>query len=404
MAKVTPAHIRYTPTNPDGSEGQEQVIDFHTVISEDHQASAQVTKYPVQTGFHISTNSIRNNRIVSIQGAISNTAMDFIPTTTQKTVARDYGEDSQRVVFQALEALVNSGTKVKVVTNLGVYEPVVFTKFQTKQKEGMVDSMHFTITGEEIIEYDEENYSAPVPLTFSTKSGVEREKIVRELEEYSMYVGPCDELSQANVRIGEDFVITGKDKAGNNVKTTYKFTGYDPVSGEANYKILVDEEAAKVEKEVEEEATNSPCAEDEITLDTIWAGIKEAGSCFASEAFDIFGDFTESLVDTALGKLNKEANDFYYGLTAFSGDKTGLGSSLAKAGVGCVVRTATGSERTGAYTPGESLPDTEDVMSKTPFREDKVETMTITQIQCACEAEGEEEEEGLFDSFSGLFS
>ena len=212
MAKVTPAHIRYTPTNPDGSEGQEQVIDFHTVISEDHQASAQVTKYPVQTGFHISTNSIRNNRIVSIQGAISNTAMDFIPTTTQKTVARDYGEDSQRVVFQALEALVNSGTKVKVVTNLGVYEPVVFTKFQTKQKEGMVDSMHFTITGEEIIEYDEENYSAPIPLTFSTKSGVEREKIVRELEEYSMFVGSCDEPSQANERNGEDFVITGKDK------------------------------------------------------------------------------------------------------------------------------------------------------------------------------------------------
>ena len=72
MAKTTPAHIIYTKKGTDN----EVVIDFHAVVSEDHEASAKITKYPVQTGLHISNHSIRNNRVVSLTGVISNMIMN----------------------------------------------------------------------------------------------------------------------------------------------------------------------------------------------------------------------------------------------------------------------------------------------------------------------------------------
>ena len=111
----TPASITYL------LDDVEQEIFFHAVETEDHQVDATVTKYPVQTGYHISNHSIRHNRIVSLVGHITNVQM------LGAAGYHDYGSDASSLVAEALTALVQSGVECTVTTNLGIYENVVFT-------------------------------------------------------------------------------------------------------------------------------------------------------------------------------------------------------------------------------------------------------------------------------------
>lgn len=393
MAKATPAHIIYTP---DG--GDEQVINFHAVIGEDHQASAQVTKYPVQTGYQISNHSIRQNRLVTLEGIFSNTILNnggFVYEAgvngTQFNDEREqipnddqYGADTNKAVFQVLEALVNSGQEVKVVTNLGVYEPVVFTRFKTKQEAGMVDSMRFTLIGEEIIKVNEDGSTAPAELTFKVIEGAEREAVVSELDELGYTVGSCDEISTTSYRVGDDFVITGVDSAGQPVETTYVYAGLDPATGEPIYEVHVSESAVAVESGNATEAKNDPCAEESFE-DSLLGGISQVAHCLVGEVTDILVDELEDVIDTAMGDLTQSLYGAFYDMTQGSE----LGSSLLKAGIGCVVRTATGGgDPDIPYQPGESLPTTDDIMTGASnglgLTEPEPEIVTLTQIQCAC--------------------
>lgn len=395
MAKVTPAHIIYAP------EGREkQVIDFHAVTVEDHQASAQITKYPVQTGYHVSNHSIRQNRVVTIEAVISNLRLANLITTsgevtgldggivegtgiiTQSSGDTEYGADSQREVFAALEALVNSGTECQVVTNLDIYEPVVFTKFKTKQVQGMVDSMKFTITGEEIIKIDAQNTAAPTPLTFEVVVGPEREVQVNEMKALGYQVGLCDEVSVATHRVGEDFVIDGVDTAGQAVKTTYIYIGRDPVSGDPMYEIHVSESAVQVSSNEAVDPKNNPCQK---VGDGLLGGISQVADCLVEEGTDILVEALEDEIDTAMGKLKQSLYGVFYDITKGSD----IGSSMLKAGVGCVVRTITGGGNEDVpYRPGESLPTTDDIITGASdglgITEPDPELITLTQIQCAC--------------------
>ncbi len=65
-------------------DGDMSPLRFHSVITESHQATAEVTKFPVQTGAEVSNHVIRKNRNVSIEGVVSRT-----------TMAKDYGNSMQ---------------------------------------------------------------------------------------------------------------------------------------------------------------------------------------------------------------------------------------------------------------------------------------------------------------------
>ena len=86
-----------------------------------------------------------------------------------------------------------------------------------------------------------------------------------------------------------------------------------------------------------------------------------------------------------MGDLTQSLYGVFYDMT--QGSK--LGSSLLKAGIGCVVRTATGGgDPDIPYQPGESLPTTDDIMTGASnglgLTEPEPEIVTLTQIQCAC--------------------
>ena len=352
MAKLTPAAITYI-----ASGGKEQTIDFHAVVSEEHSASATITKYPVQTGVHISTNSIRHNREISIQGVISNYRMENGKTVNQDKKSTDYGADSTAAIFDVMEALVNSGAECKVVTNLGIYEPVVFKKFGTKQKEGLVDSMLFTISGEEVVKITERNYTAPIPLAFAEVIGPARDVLVDKLAASDYYVDQYAKLSKATANVGENFVVSTVDKLGVAVETAFIKVGVDPNTEEHLYEIHPSLNALRsVADKASVAITGEP-----IDVGTLVSGLSNIGKCLISEATDVASDYIEDTVETAIGDLKESVRGYVYDTVSMGNS---YGQALASAGIGCVVRGVVGDFDESAYIPGESLPTTDNIIDK----------------------------------------
>ena len=150
-------------------------LAFHANISETHTAVSEITKYPTQAGFEISNHAIRKNRVIEIEAIITNTLINAVGSRQL-----NYGLDNSLIVFEALESLVNSGTVCQVSTNLGLYWPVVFTKFRTKQELGMVDSMKFILVGEEVIVQDTVNKTSPKQLNFTRITGSQCDKLASD--------------------------------------------------------------------------------------------------------------------------------------------------------------------------------------------------------------------------------
>ena len=352
MAKLTPAAITYI-----ASGGKEQTIDFHAVVSEEHSASATITKYPVQTGVHISTNSIRHNREISIQGVISNYRMENGKTVNQNKKPTDYGADSAAAIFDVMAALVNSGAECKVVTNLGIYNPVVFKKFNTKQKAGLVDSMLFTISGEEVVKITERNYTAPIPLAFTEIIGPAREVLVDSLAASDYYVDQYAKLSKATASVGDNFVISTVDKLGVAVETSFISVGVDPNTEEHLYEIHPSFSALRsVADNTSVVLTGKP-----LDVNSLVSGLSNVGKCLISEATDVASEYVEDTVETAIGELKESIRGYVYDTVSMGNS---YGQALASAGIGCVVRGVTGDFNESAYIPGESLPTTDDIINK----------------------------------------
>jgi hypothetical protein len=395
MAIVTPAHIKYTP---EGDGAKEQILNFDAVIAEDHAAKAKVTKYPVQSGYHVSNHSIRENRIVSLTGLITNVKL-FIsneqPTNedgsenTNYGSNTNYGTDPSRQVKEILESLIHSGFECEVVTNLAVYTPVVFTSFKTQQKAGMVDSMQFTLVGEEIIKV-EADFTAPKPVVFTEVTGTAREVLVEELAAVEIYAGPCDKLSNGSFVDGEDFIITDVDSAGKSTTTTYVFLGRDPTTGVSNYEVHVNTEAVEVVDNSESEAENDPCAEDSF-VDSLLGGIKQIACCLLDDVTDIALDIVEDTIETAMGDLKRSARGVLYDAVSWAGGPDSVGGMILNAGVACVARGVTQSGNEGTYLPGESLPSAGEIMTGAGaafgLNDPAPSIMSLTKIECDCVAD-----------------
>ena len=379
--QVTPATIMYTPTGK-----TEQIVDFHTVILEDHSTQAQVTKYPVQNGVHISNHSIRNNRVIAIRAMISN--IRYQDKELNITSGRDYGLGATKVIKEVLDSLVNTGQECTVITNLGQYNPVVFTSFKTVQKAGMTDSMEVSLVGEEIIKVTGRAYSAPRTVTFEDIEGARLDALKRDLAEMGIEVEKCAKLSQAEVDKGESFKIPGLDAAGSAVETVFEFLGNDPVSGTLNYAQKMT--GIGVER-VDPDAKESPCVKEGLK-ESLLGGVEQIGGCLLGVADDFVEEAVEELVETAMGDLQDSIQGIFYDVVTMGSES---GQALATAGLGCVIRGVTGTESEFPYLPGESLPTTEEIMSGNIFGPDQgstelsksggaFDTETLTQIKCGC--------------------
>ena len=342
MAQVTPAFIKYKAEG----DPQESIVKFHAVMSEDHEALSEITKFPVQSGFMISNNSIRRNRKVSIKGIISNKVLDG---TKNDYVFSE--TNNSRAAFETLEYLVNSGTTCNVTTNLGDYDPVVFISFKTKQIAGMVDAMEFTLSGEEIQISTTVTGSAPKVLSFTELSGAARENRLNLLAEAGMKFCEGAKVSEASMTMGQDVIIEGVDKANKAVNSTYLATGQDPTTGGWFYDMhtsAVDmyENTLNVTQDLVGGVGN--------IYDQVTAGFSPVGNCLADGALDVAGDFVEDVLTTEMGELKKSLYGALYTTMGMTDNE--YGQNLIHAGVGCIVRGITNFDPKFPYRPGEALP------------------------------------------------
>lgn len=335
----TPAYITYTPNG-----GNEVELRFHAVVAEDHAATSQITKFPVQSGFDISNNSIRKNRTISITGLITNTVLDG--------TKNDYfysDTSNTKTVFETLEGLVTAAYKCEVTTNLGEYSPVVFTKFTTKQVEGMVDAMQFTIFGEEIQVAGTVSGSAPKLLSFTILQGVEKDNKLIELTAAGIKACPNAVVSEANLTIGQDFIIEGQDTAGKSVSSTYLATGQDSTTSQTHYNMHTSStEFYRDQANLTQAAIGG---EGEVV---VAAGFQDVGNCLATGATTVGVDAVTDFLNTEVGLLKQSLYGALYSTMSITDNE--YGQELIHAGVGCIVRTGTNVVSRFPYQPGEALP------------------------------------------------
>lgn len=377
MPTVTPATIYYTH-----SSGAEHKLNFDAVISETHQTTAKITKFPIQEGFHVSNHSIRDNREIRIKGSITNMKFD-LGDDEPKT---DYGLNATGHVKQVIDTLIQQATQCRVITNLGIYDPVIFKSFKTQQKKGLVDSMEFEIAGEEIVRANAVSFAAPTPIAFTEISGAEKDVVIEELSTKHIYVKRSARILRGAYRVGQDFSIQGVTASGTPVTTTYIFLGIDPTTGAEKYQTHISENSVTLALTSLAQAKIDTCAEAGFPKSK-GGGIEQISSCILQEASNILLGNIEETIDTAMGRLTRSARGLLYDTVEFAGGQDSSGGMLVTAGTECVVRGISGNTDPGNYNPGESLPTTAQIMQGAAeglgFTEPVAKSVSLIQIRCA---------------------
>ena len=176
------------------------------------------------------------------------------------------------------------------------------------------------------------------------------------------------------------FRVLLTNSAGNTVRTSYKFAGTDPTTGEAQYSILLDDTTTRqATGEVGGSVPSDPCVENGF-MDSVKNTAMQALNCITKEATDIALDLVKDTIDTAVGKLKSDLRGAVYDATSFGNEAA---SALAFAGVGCIARSISGNTSAGTYVPGESLPTADQMLEG--LGNAVSGKITLTQIQCACE-------------------
>jgi hypothetical protein len=176
-------------------------LSFHGVISEDHSTTADLTKFPVQGGFEVSNHAIRRNRKVEIEGIVTNV---ILPGQIKYLSSK---HSPTKYIFKLLNQIVNDSIPCYVTTNLGVYRPVIFKSFKTRQGVGTMDSLNFRLVGEELILAGGLNKSGPKPVEFQIVPEEEYQGLYDKLICNGMEVPEGAVLSKASVSPLESFTI-----------------------------------------------------------------------------------------------------------------------------------------------------------------------------------------------------
>ncbi len=329
-----------------GDPNSTNILRFHSIESESHAATAEVTKYTVQTGFELANNSIRKNRTIELNAYVSNTVV--IGQSQEYT----YGANNSKAIFAELERLVNERVPCIVDTNLGQYDPVIFTKFTTKQNADMINAMQFILSGEEVQVSTVLNKSAPKALVFRPvpENLVEARKT--ELRNAGLDVSDTDVLQEAPIVYGKSFTMDTVDSAGNPQVTTYEYISTNEANGSYLYKIHTSN--TKTYKEPSAGTFSvfglqlpdvPPIPSfDDISSKAV-PGISTAASCIGSKTLQLGVDLATDFVETAVGDLQESIYGAVYELSNIAlaivsdgiGGNSEIGQALIDIGVECAV-------------------------------------------------------------------
>jgi hypothetical protein len=358
MAKPDKAAITYAT-----SETTTGTLRFHSVLAEEHQVTAEVTKYPTQSRTMVTNHSIRKNRVITIKALVS----DF-PMAGQIEGQSSYSTEStiknSRAVYQELSRLIREGVPCTVMTNFGEYSPVLFTKLKTATKEGVSDMLDFVLVGEEIQIGDGVNSTTPTEIKFTEVPAANKQAEYDNLKKLGYDPPPIDSvsISKGEVNHNSDYSMqttgtTGKpnkvtmrtdggsveDKSITHKQSTNEWKFYETAApgGNINYMVLaLDEEDALAS--FEEITLTSTFLGDGI-LDSIpggesfKAGAMTASACLQNAAIGLVNDLVDDAINTAFGVLSSFLNDAVMGIV-----KAVEGNPLLQIGLDCFIAGAYG--------------------------------------------------------------
>jgi len=244
-------------------------IKFHAVMSESHNASTQVTSYPTQVGFNISDHAIRKNRGVVLEGIVTNT---LLKGQSQPT----YSSNNSKKMFEVLESLVQSAEPCTVNTNLGKYEPVIFTSFETTQKEGVMDSIKFKVTGTEVQIANSVNKSTPIVLVMSEVTGSEKVNFEKILSSSGVVVDKNKKMYKGSMKENEDFTVEVRDSSGKEQKVTYRKEGEHHTIHSTGQKTYTENNKVTKITEVDGDESTTTTYNEEGRITNITTGTKES--------------------------------------------------------------------------------------------------------------------------------
>jgi hypothetical protein len=304
-------------------QGEEVEVLFHAVISEAHEVTTEITKFPVQTGFEISNHAIKKNRKVSIEAIVTNT-----PLVGQV----EFGTTNPSIyMYEALQTLVSSAVPCTVSTNLGFYEPVIFTKFATKQSAGSMDCLQFTMSGEEIQVQSALNKTAPKELKFTLVPDGKYQGYVDRLACSGIKFEGKPTLSTATIKEGEDFSIATTSLAGVAGAVTYINKGKNAATGITTY-----------EAHTSETDYHEPIAEGEADFFSLLPssndalkGINTSKGCMKEGVQNIAANVVRDAISTQVGIL--ESSLYGAKLDVMQMGGSAAGQALVGLGLDCVV-------------------------------------------------------------------
>jgi len=149
-------------------------IDIDTIISESHQSTADVTRYPTEAGIHISDHVTIAPYTVTVSGVISDIAnnefADFAMIGLAKSTFESIGglfsgdEDEKdenkssltrsQEVWRQLQNIQASGQTISFHSQLRDYEDMVISSLSCTQDKDSKMSVNFTATLTQIVKVD----------------------------------------------------------------------------------------------------------------------------------------------------------------------------------------------------------------------------------------------------------
>jgi len=374
-------------------DGVESTLRFHTVIAEEHEATTQITKFPVQSGFNISNHAIKMNRVVTISGAVTNHQVVGGETFNNF----DDSKNVVRLMFAVLKELVRGAVPCKVTTNYGKYDPVIFTKFKTKLVAGKTDMMEFTMRGEEVQLATTINGNKPNLLVFTELSANKREARVAEFANAGIPISTSAKLSEAIVDMNESFQIQSRDDLGNTSITTYERVASDLTSSTTHHLIstsITDYNGIIESNDFINSIADALPSLPDISLSS---GASTVSACISENTEEAIVDVVDDEIDTVFGKLESSLYGGKYSITGVNGNQT-LGQIILGVGIDCVVAGATGN----SSIAGSSEAIQQDIINNLPSIDlilngasslgetladntfGKPNPVTLTKISCGC--------------------
>jgi len=141
------------------------LVNFDATIRESHRKANEVTSHPVEAGVEISDHIRPQPEEIEINGVVSNTPIQFLPSEAKSplegTVAR--AANRAEVAYKELQRVMDDGELVTVVTKLRAYGNMAITSFAVDREAATGNVLNATLALRQVVTVESQVTAEPIP-------------------------------------------------------------------------------------------------------------------------------------------------------------------------------------------------------------------------------------------------